>query len=566
MRPNPSLALIISVMLLGSAFESARAVSAHPEVTARCGVINESGRELIPLTHENLQQALDEGAGFPKDAAFKDGTDYFNNNGEPISPTAAIQSVVTPLVVPPNFKRITGSYYGSVVSPTTTGAEKLGFLGRKGKLTIPCEFDKLRFVGSNRLVATRSNPKNATAELSSETYLYSTEGRRIAKLPDYADGVESYYNEGLLLIGDDTRRAYINLNGALVIPPNKFWYKNPFYSGLTDIAIGPPEKRQFAWVNRKNKIVVGPYSAASIGPFQDGLGPLLKTSPNGRLKTGAVDTNGKLVFPVEFDMWDSSCSHFVLGKRNGQFALYSKSTGALYSKMPDNAVAVWANDFEKNDIVPFNVGGTEPDPSQSSNTAFDGKWGYCDLHGNVIIKPTFESAGTFNGRSAVASITDKYGDFKYGLINKEGNWIVPPTYDSLQNAGTDRFLAMKSSVNGLVRRFRYQKHRSLELFGKILQVYDLIGMTEEELEQVLGKEGNFAADSTAPSFIHKTIMYDLTPHVKCGNAGITVIIGIDSAQRVAGWRFCEMDRQWNWNFKNGISADKSFATHEYIEQ
>lgn len=55
------------------------------------------------------------------------------------------------------------------------------------------------------------------------------------------------------------------------------------------------------------------------------------------------------------------------------------------------------------------------------------KWGYCDINGNIKIKPIYEKALLFTTQGY--AIIKKNG--KFGIINTEGNYTCKPKFDSL---------------------------------------------------------------------------------------------------------------------------------------
>ena len=60
----------------------------------------------------------------------------------------------------------------------------------------------------------------------------------------------------------------------------------------------------------------------------------------------------------------------------------------------------------------------------------DGKIGYKDEKGNIIIKPQF-LAGDLNFRNGTAAVRIKGN--KWGIINEKGNWVILPKYDLVLN-------------------------------------------------------------------------------------------------------------------------------------
>ena len=53
----------------------------------------------------------------------------------------------------------------------------------------------------------------------------------------------------------------------------------------------------------------------------------------------------------------------------------------------------------------------------------DGKYGYADKSGALVIEPRFDGAMLFSEGLAAVKI-----DEKYGYIDKAGEWVIEPTF------------------------------------------------------------------------------------------------------------------------------------------
>lgn len=64
----------------------------------------------------------------------------------------------------------------------------------------------------------------------------------------------------------------------------------------------------------------------------------------------------------------------------------------------------------------------------------DGKWGYCDAAGDLIISAQWAEAGEFCNGVARVSLEEDLGQFHFacGLIDQNGAYILPPQYNIIE--------------------------------------------------------------------------------------------------------------------------------------
>ena len=100
----------------------------------------------------------------------------------------------------------------------------------------------------------------------------------------------------------------------------------------------------------------------------------------------------------------------------------------------------------------------------------DGKYGYTDKEGKIVIEPQYDGAGTFSEGLAKVEINGKYG-----YINKRGKMVIEPQYD-LAWRFSEGLASVK--ING--------KHGYIDKRGKIViePQYDLAGDFREGLALV----------------------------------------------------------------------------------
>ena len=75
-----------------------------------------------------------------------------------------------------------------------------------------------------------------------------------------------------------------------------------------------------------------------------------------------------------------------------------------------------------------------------ASVKIDGKYGYIDKRGRFIINPQFEAAGVFS--EGLASVT-RLSDGKAGYINMKGEYVIEPQFDDVAGIFVEGLAAVK---------------------------------------------------------------------------------------------------------------------------
>lgn len=88
-----------------------------------------------------------------------------------------------------------------------------------------------------------------------------------------------------------------------------------------------------------------------------------------------------------------------------------------------------------------------PEPAASQTAASrllpyrsNGRWGYKNTSGQIVIQARFSDAYEFDGDVAVAAVNNT-GEALYGVIDRQGKWIVEPAWQ-----GASRFLSELAAI------------------------------------------------------------------------------------------------------------------------
>ncbi|MDP4147646.1 MAG: WG repeat-containing protein, partial [Bacillota bacterium] len=148
----------------------------------------------------------------------------------------------------------------------------------------------------------------------------------------------------------------------------------------------------------------------------------------GKYLYGYLDRQGKEVIPLQYEF----ASDFVDGKavvkiKDNEYALIGPN-GDIYNRYEHYFVG--------------NLG----DGLLAFQENREGKYGYIDENGKVIIKPAFTSAQAFSEGRAIVTNGSNIGVIKSGLIDKAGNYIIKPEYNDIILLGENKAAVGKAIV------------------------------------------------------------------------------------------------------------------------
>lgn len=189
--------------------------------------------------------------------------------------------------------------------------------------------------------------------------------------------------------------GYIDHSGAWVINP-QFEEAECFYDGLARVK----SNGKVGFINKEGRLVINAIYQDGTR-FSEGLAFVLTDDD----KFLCIDTDGKTKFTLSDDV-----------KEVGIFynSLALVSNGATGYIKPDGTMAI---DFGFN-------GGFFKNSDGLIGIIQEGKYGFCDMSGKVVITPQFNESKHFSeGLCAV------YDGSKWGFINKDGKYEINPQFE-----------------------------------------------------------------------------------------------------------------------------------------
>jgi len=316
--------------------------------------------------------------------------------------------------------------YGLSPKPSDVDHTKFGYIGEKGQVVVPAQFDAAQDF-SEGLAAVALN---------------------VGKSPKHAFERPRHW-------------GYIDKNGKIVITP-QFRKARPFSGGLAAV-----QNLQYKWgyTDTSGKIIV-PFQFEDAASFSEGKAAVLIGE-----RVGFIDRTGTLVIPAQFRearsfsegmarvaitgvFPDARMAPHQFDSGSGKFGYINESGHNVFE-----VEAVNVEDFSEG-LAAFQIENQKESPYASRPSVVTGRtgyiWcGYLDKAGHVLIPPRYQSCGPFaeglanvfldgswqyldsTGKIVLGAPFDWVAPFRHGLapvrdhkngngyIDKSGKLIVP---------------------------------------------------------------------------------------------------------------------------------------------
>ena len=411
------------------------------ENNGKYGVINMLGKEVIPVEYKEIK--VDE--YYEKDSAYRysgyivgtetdNGTMYkyinYNNKQQSKDEYQDIQRVV-------DYEN-KDEYYLIFKKDNKYGVIK------NENIVINNEYDNIEYDSFNQLFTVKKDGKYGVLKSNGETL--------ISCLYDEIDieGIYIYSLKGEEQIIFDT-------TGAKIENPK---YKSVYNVEDTNYKITINNENKYGVVDENNnEIIKNEYYY--IGYL--GNNYFVVSGQNG--KNGIMNNEGKVVLEVKYDTIEkleksdiieatelNTNTIILFNKEIKQIANISNST--LYEG--ENFVKLYSNNEQKY----FDSEGNEKENKEILNNKLfadvkNGKWGFIDSNGNVIVDYIYDNVTEFNSYG-FAGIKK---DGKWGSINDEGKVIIEPTYTLNINTNEIDFIGEYYKYTYGYKKFNYTNDR-----------------------------------------------------------------------------------------------------------
>jgi serine/threonine protein kinase len=342
--------------------------------------------------------------------------------------------------------------------------DKFGFSDTKGNLKIQPKYDQVEpFNGSLARVL-----------LNDKSGFIDKQGREVVPLnyESMSNERDDYFVRALtpvgspLLVKRNNKKGFIDQTGREIVP---LIYDDalPFTEGLAVVTRtgenNDSNNARYGFVDLNGKEVVPP-SYEDARPFREGVAAVML---NG--KWGFIDKTGKVRIPLKYDAIDSFVNGFAYVVSNDKCGYIDKSGNETVPLKYESTGKPGDKLFELIDLI-FAI--RTPANRTLLVVKTEGKIGYVDGKGAMVIAPVFDEGVPFMGEFAAV----KRGD-KWGFIDSKGVEVIPVRYDSVSLLGfRDGLAGVKlngkwgfiDTAGNVVIAFKFDSERKLD-FGPIFR-------------------------------------------------------------------------------------------------
>jgi len=388
--------------------------------TTKVGYIDNTGKEVIPVTYEDDY----------KDDAFTNGLAKVKKNG-----LYGLVDKTGKLIVPCDYRSI-GTFSEGIVEAYKPDG-KVGFINTKGKMVIPFQYNIFSILGGVKCIngmipIEGGNGKKGYIDKAGKI-IVPLEYEIVRNFSDGLGMVKKIYNGKV---------SFVNTKGEIVIR-EKYDNATPFMDGLAYVNIGAKEKTLYdglsggKWgvIDKTGKVIV-PIVYDMIDEIKNGL-TIVAMGKYPNEKKGLINIDGKTILPVEYYDIKILKDRIIVNKVfTGDYAIFTYSGKQIcdfnwhyYDIFPDFTEGLLRVQEAKNNVlgkvgaidanavlkIPFKYGSIAPFKEGLAIVSINEKYGAIDKTGKIVIPLIYDGLGSFYEGWAIVSQNGKYG-----FLNKSG--------------------------------------------------------------------------------------------------------------------------------------------------
>ncbi|MBC8079206.1 MAG: WG repeat-containing protein [Gorillibacterium sp.] len=231
-------------------------------------------------------------------------------------------------------------------------------------------------------------------------------------VPEF-ESADDFQPNGLAIVQKNGRSGLIDSSGRMVVAA-KYETILPFSDGLAVVGTD----QGFQVINQLGALVTQRIYSY-INPYREGRALFSVTNTDGQSGYGYLDLQGNEIISPQFLQGnDYQNGKALVQTAERQFALIGRGGEHLTA-------------------YPYPFVGPLGDGRLAFQKEANGKYGYLDEQGAVVIPPLFTGAQPFQDGRAVVNTASDYLNL-YGLIDRRGSFVVKPEYNDIGQLGEER--------------------------------------------------------------------------------------------------------------------------------
>ncbi|MGG3468348.1 WG repeat-containing protein [Neobacillus pocheonensis] len=290
-------------------------------------------------------------------------------------------------------------------------------------------------------------------------------------LPPIYENAGDFQDNGLAIVRVMDHAGVINSSGYFIVKP-KYDTINPFSEGRATVI----DHQGFKVIDESGKEITSK-AYSYIGDYKESRALIADNTEDGRYLYGYLNKRGKEVISLTYEYAsDFKDGKAVVKTSAGSYELIDK-TGKVLKRYPYIFVGNYGQGrlaFQKEQ---------------------NGKFGYIDEQGTIVIEPKFSGAQPFIQNRAVVNVLEDFKDH-YGLINLNGLFTIKPNYNRLDYLEEDRY-AIGKAINP-AKPYAGSKYAVADADGRILTgfIYNEVTTYNDGVASASNDQNTFFIDKS----------------------------------------------------------------------
>lgn len=314
------------------------------------------------------------------------------------------------------------------------------------------DFEKLKEEAMSEIAAREVNLYPASySTIDGVKWGYINESGEFAIKAVY-DWAQDFQYNGLAVVTVKELSGLINSSGEYIVEPK--------YSDIEDfsedraVTVGP---KGFKVIDEGGNVIFE--SGNYIGTFHDGRAVFSGLGAQDKILYGYIDKQGNIVVPARYETaGDFKNGKAVVKSGNGKYSVID-----IDGHIIGNFNYAFVGDISEG-LMPF---------QEESN----GKYGFIDETGSVVIRPMFTGIEGFKNGRAIVNTGENYSN-RYGLIDRTGRFVISPDYNDILSLGEGMY-AVGRAVD-INKPYLGSKYAVADKNGQILTEFIYTDITNYE--------------------------------------------------------------------------------------